>query len=134
VPVSRAAFDADGGGGGALTIDLEQVRRHRNVLLAARDLPAKLAQCSARIPTVRVRPDFALYDGFISDEDRRRCEQVRRTPPERLAHLARALHGRTARRAVFPLSRAHWPQTLSALERARWDAWRRARVRDPRAG
>ena len=35
---------------------------------------------------------------------------------------------------LFRYRARNWPQTLSAQERARWDAWRRARVRDPASG
>ena len=116
-------------------IDLEQSRRHREALLAARDLPAKLAQVFGENPYGPASdPDFALYDGFISDEDRRRCEQVRRTPPERLAHLGARFTDARLGELYFRYRARNWPQTLSALERARWDAWRRARVRDPASG
>jgi exodeoxyribonuclease-1 len=116
-------------------IDLEQARRHRDALLAARDLPAKLAQVFGENPYGPASdPDFALYDGFISDEDRRRCEQVRRTPPERLAHLGARFTDPRLGELYFRYRARNWPQTLSALERARWDAWRRARVRDPASG
>ena len=116
-------------------IDLEQSRRHREALLAARDLPAKLAQVFGENPYGPASdPDFALYDGLISDEDRRRCEQVRRTPPERLAHLDARFTDPRLGELYFRYRARNWPQTLSALERARWDAWRRARVRDPASG
>jgi len=108
-------------------IDLEQSRRHREALLAARDLPAKLAQVFGENPYGPASdPDFSLYDGLISDEDRRRCEQVRRTPPERLAHLDARFTDPRLGELYFRYRARNWPQTLSVLERARWDAWRRA--------
>ena len=116
-------------------IDLEQSRRHREALLAARDLPAKLAEVFGENPYGPASdPDVALYDGFISEEDRRRCEQVRRTPPERLAHLDARFTDPRLGELYFRYRARNWPQTLSALERARWDAWRHARVRDPASG
>ena len=116
-------------------IDVEQARRHREALLAARDLTAKLSAVYSENPFPPVTaPDQALYAGFLSDADRFRCEQVRRTAPERLAGLARELGDARLPELLFRYRARNWPQTLSAEERARWDAWRRRRVQDPASG
>ena len=116
-------------------IDLEQARRHRDALLAARDLSAKLAVVYGENPfPPATDPDQALYGGFLSDADRIRCDRVRRTEPERLAPLARELEDTRLPELLFRYRARNWPQTLSAQERARWDAWRRARVQDPASG
>ena len=116
-------------------IDLDEARRHRDALVAARDLPAKLAAVYGEKPfPPATDPEQALYDGFLSDADRVRCERVRRTPPERLAPLGRELEDGRLPELLFRYRARNWPQTLSAQERARWDAWRRARVRDPASG
>jgi exodeoxyribonuclease-1 len=116
-------------------IDLEQSRRHREALLAARDLPAKLAAVYGENPLPPITdPDQALYAGFLSDADRVRCERVRRTAPERLAGLGRDFEDGRLPELLFRYRARNWPQTLDASERARWDGWRRARARDPASG
>jgi exodeoxyribonuclease-1 len=116
-------------------IDLDQARSHRAALLAARDLPGKLAVAFAedRFPPV-ADPDQALYDGFLSDADRVRCDRVRRTPPAQLAELESVFDDARLPELLFRYRARNWPETLSAPERARWDAWRRQRVRDPASG
>jgi exodeoxyribonuclease-1 len=130
-PLSTLTVEA----GERWAIDLDEARRHRDALVAARDLPAKLAAVYGEKPfPPATDPEQALYDGFLSDADRVRCERVRRTPPERLAPLGRELEDGRLPELLFRYRARNWPQTLSAQERARWDAWRRARVRDPASG
>jgi len=74
--------------------------------------------------------DASLYDGFIGDGDKRLFRDVRITPPEALG--ARAFGFRDARlpELLFRYRARNWPQTLSTSERARWDDYRRRRLRD----
>lgn len=65
-------------------------------------------------------PELALYTGFASDADRRRCVQVRGTPPEQLGlrdfGFADAKYGEL----LFRYRARNWPQTLSQEEQVRW--------------
>jgi exodeoxyribonuclease-1 len=116
-------------------IDRQAVERHRAALLAAADLPAKLAQVVGENPLGPASdPDVALYDGFVPDEDRRRCEQVRRTAPERLAGLDARFADPRLGELYFRYRARNWPQTLTRDEKARWEATRRARLGDPACG
>jgi len=115
-------------------IDRAAVEAHRGALLAAADLPAKLAQVFGEKPYGPSDVDVALYDGFIPDEDRRRCEQVRHTPPERLASLGARFSDPRLAELFFRYRARNWPETLSREERARWDATRRARFVDEKSG
>jgi len=74
-------------------------------------------------------PDAALYDGFIGDGDKRLFNQVRATAPDALG--SRAFDFRDARlpELLFRYRARNWPGTLSAAERARWDDYRRLRLR-----
>ncbi len=113
-------------------MDAAAEQRHLETLLAQRELvQKKLAEVYAAREFPPRDPDLDLYGGFLSDADRRRCERVRATPPEALAGLD--LHFDDPRLTVllFRYRARNWPETLSREERARWDAWRRARVRDP---
>jgi exodeoxyribonuclease-1 len=77
----------------------------------------------------RVDVDASLYDSFIGDGDKRLFPAVRSTPPE---HLGAATFGfRDARlpEMLFRYRARNWPGTLSATERARWNDYRRQRLR-----
>ena len=75
-----------------------------------------------------------LYGGFLSDDDRRRCEQVRLTPPEQLAELRPAFDAAKLHELLFRYRARNWPHTLSHDERVRWEEFRRARLTEPGAG
>jgi exodeoxyribonuclease-1 len=116
-------------------IDLAQAQMHRAALLAAPDLAAKLTAVYSENPFPPIDdPDQALYAGFLTDADRLRCERVRRTPPDKLARLAREFEDLRLPELLFRYHARNWPETLTAEERARWDAWRRRRAADPASG
>ena len=72
--------------------------------------------------------DAALYDGFIDDGDRRLFPQLRSTPPEALGLENFAFRDPRLPELLFRYRARNWPATLSAGERARWDAYRRERL------
>ena len=72
--------------------------------------------------------DAALYDGFIDDADRRLFPQLRSTPPEALGTANFAFRDPRLPELLFRYRARNWPATLSAGERARWDAYRRERL------
>jgi exodeoxyribonuclease-1 len=76
----------------------------------------------------RADPDASLYDGFLSDADRRRCAQVRATPPEALGRDGFGFSDPRLDELLFRYRARNWPQLLSEDERARWDRWRRERL------
>ena len=72
--------------------------------------------------------DASLYDGFLSDADRRRCAQVRATPPRALAGHAFGFEDPRLDELLFRYRARNWPDTLAPEERERWESWRRARL------
>ncbi|HET7656571.1 MAG TPA: exodeoxyribonuclease I [Luteimonas sp.] len=72
--------------------------------------------------------DASLYDGFLSDADRRRCAQVRATPPQALAGRAFGFEDPRLDELLFRYRARNWPETLAPGERERWESWRRARL------
>ena len=72
--------------------------------------------------------DASLYDGFLGDADRRRCAQVRATPPQALGSRDFGFEDPRLVELLFRYRARNWPDNLSAAERQRWDAWRRARL------
>lgn len=74
--------------------------------------------------------DAALYDGFIGDGDKRLCGEVRATPPQALAARDFGFQDPRLPELLFRYRARNWPQTLSADEQARWDAYRHRRLRE----
>jgi exodeoxyribonuclease-1 len=113
-----------------LAIDrgLAEARAHR-LRAAGPALAEKIRQVHAfereRAPA---DPDASLYDGFLSDADRRRCAQVRATPPRLLAAQDFGFGEPRLQELLFRYRARNWPELLSPAERERWDAFRRARL------
>ncbi|GAA3917820.1 exodeoxyribonuclease I [Luteimonas lutimaris] len=74
--------------------------------------------------------DASLYDGFIGDSDKRRCADVRATPPEALGSRDFGFEDPRLVELLFRYRARNWPETLSVDERARWDDYRRHRLVD----
>ena len=79
-------------------------------------------------------PDQSLYDGFLSDHDRRLCERVRATPPQELAGLRPPFEASKLHELLFRYRARNWPETLGREERARWDQYRIQRLTRPDGG
>jgi exodeoxyribonuclease-1 len=72
--------------------------------------------------------DGSLYDGFLGDADKRRFTDVRSTPPALLGQRDFGFRDARLPELLFRYRARNWPGTLSAGERERWDAYRRARL------
>lgn len=117
-------------------MDAQAEQRHLETLRAAPGLARKLAEVFAagdRFPP-QSDPDRDLYGGFLSDDDRRRCERVRRTPTEELAPLQPGFDAAKLEELLFRYRARNWPETLQGQERLRWDEFRRERLTQAGAG
>lgn len=116
-------------------IDLEQAHARRDTLARAGDLGHRLAEVyrDSGLPP-ETDPDLALYDGFLSDADRRRGEDIRNASPEALQTMHPAFDDPRLGELLFRYRARNWPWTLSGAERADWDAWRRERLTAGDAG
>lgn len=114
-----------------LGIDAAEVERRAGVLRAAGPaLAEKVRQVFAlRGPREPGDVDGGLYDGFLDEADRRRCADVRATPPEALAARGFAFNDPRLDELLFRYRARNWPQALSAGERGRWDGYRHRRLR-----
>ncbi|MBW8808874.1 MAG: hypothetical protein JF591_08550 [Lysobacter sp.] len=115
-----------------LQIDPAQVERHAaQIREAGPELVEKVrrvyANDRARDPS---DVDASLYDAFIGDGDKRLLRNVRTTAPEALAQAAFEFRDARLPELLFRYRARNWPQTLSAGERERWDAYRRHRLVD----
>ncbi|GAB3093228.1 exodeoxyribonuclease I [Lysobacter terrae] len=76
--------------------------------------------------------DASLYDGFIGDGDKRVFAEVRATPPQALGMKTFGFRDPRLPELLFRYRARNWPETLSLSERARWNDYRRTRLRDER--
>lgn len=72
--------------------------------------------------------DASLYDGFIGDGDKRRCADVRATPPAALGGRDFGFQDPRLAELLFRYRARNWPETLDAGEHERWNAYRARRL------
>ncbi len=85
-----------------------------------------------RSPPETLDVDGSLYDGFLLDGDRRRFPDVRSTPPEALSQRDFTFKDTRLPELLFRYRARNWPDTLSADEAQRWNAFRRMRLTEDR--
>ncbi|MGH8184372.1 MAG: exodeoxyribonuclease I [Rhodanobacteraceae bacterium] len=76
----------------------------------------------------RKDPECRLYAGFASPADKRRCEAVRVTAPDRLAAAGFKFDDPGYAELLFRWRARNWPDTLDADESARWHAFVRDKL------
>lgn len=102
-----------------------------------RDAGPALAEKIRRIYADRAAPetldvDGSLYDGFLSDGDRRKFPDVRSTAPSLLGRRDFAFQDARLPELLFRYRARNWPETLSTSEAQRWNDYRRMRLtQDP---
>jgi exodeoxyribonuclease-1 len=117
-------------------MDAQAEKRHLDALRSAPGLAAKLAEvfgAGEQFPP-QSDPDRDLYGGFLSDDDRRRCEQVRRATADQLAALHPGFEAPKLEELLFRYRARNWPETLKREERLRWEEFRRERLTEAGAG
>lgn len=67
-------------------------------------------------------PELSLYGGFAGDADRRRCTQVRGTPPEQLGTREFGFNDAKYAELLFRYRARNWSHTLTPEEHTRWQA------------
>ena len=112
-----------------LELDLPAALANAERLRAAPGLPEKVrrvfANEAARTPA---DADAALYDGFVSDADKRLFPRVRNSAATALSELAAEFKDPRYPELLFRYRARNWPDTLDAVESDRWNAWRRQRL------
>ncbi|MEO5628927.1 MAG: exodeoxyribonuclease I, partial [Thermomonas sp.] len=113
-----------------LSIDPTAVlQRAERIRAAGPALAEKMRQVFAReCDFGPVDPDAALYDGFISDADKRLFASVRSAPPHVLAKQPFAFRDPRLPELLFRYRARNWPESLLPSEQARWNNYRRERL------
>ena len=117
-------------------MDAVSEQLHLDALRGAPGLAEKVAgvfDVGDRFPP-QTDPDRDLYGGFLSDEDRRRCDIVRSSAPEELGRLNLGFEASKLQELLFRYRARNWPHTLDRDERLRWEEFRRERLTEPAAG
>ena len=113
-----------------IRLDADRCQAHLLRLQGAAGLADKVARVFAAASSrgEAADADLALYQGFLSDGDRRLLREVRATPPDQLGARAFAFADARCRELLFRYRARNYPDTLSPDEVARWDEFRRIRL------
>lgn len=112
-------------------LDMDAIYRHRQQILAAKELAMKVAEIfhELRADEAGGDPDLMLYSGGFPDpHDKRLCEKIRASRPEQLAAFEAQLHDPRLPEMLFRYRARNYPQTLSAVEQQRWQDFCRRRL------
>ena len=75
-----------------------------------------------------IDPESALYDGFLNDRDRIRCEAVRNADADKLADFNPDFLDERLPELLLHYKAKNFPQSLSSDESKKWQEYRRARL------
>lgn len=119
-----------------LQIDLEQYLRHKKILDANPEFTSKLHQALEILNNERgdqsalfaneSTVDSQLYDGFISDTDKRMALSILSAEAEQISEYASKFKDQRLK-ALVPLYKArNYPSLLTSDERTAWESYRSA--------
>ena len=112
-----------------LQIDPDLLHRRAEALRAADGLAEKVRLVYARPRDERTHDaDASIYDGFVSEQDRRLCTKLRAAMPSALPAFATQFSDPRLVELSFRYQARNWPESLDAGQQARWNAYRHARL------
>ena len=116
-------------------IDWQQIEAHKQQLLSDNALITKLKDMYSRKRDMpEMDADSALYGGFISNDDRKLCNQVLTTSAETLSSWTPKFKS-SRLQTLYPRYRArNWPETLDPQEQQKWKQFCQARLIDGEFG
>lgn len=114
-----------------IRLDPDACHAHLQRLREVEDLAERVrtvyaAKADAWAP--REDPECNLYAGFPSPGDKRRCGQVRATPPTQLGAARLGFDDTRYDELLFRYRARNWPDTLGTDERERWRAFVRNKL------
>lgn len=102
-------------------IDPARCRAHADRIAANPGFRSRVVEAHAGPPAEEsVDVDLALYEGFITDHDRRLCDEVRQCTPEALAGWQPDFADERLPELLFRYRARNWPESLDADEMRRW--------------
>ncbi|WP_399680122.1 exodeoxyribonuclease I [Xenophilus sp.] len=115
-------------------VDLAQAMRHAEIAAGLPDMSAIWAEVYARPKEATPDVDEDLYGGFVGNADRRRLNELRTLPGERLAAKRAAFDDPRLEELLFRYRARNFPATLDEAEQARWHAHRVAKLIEGEGG
>ncbi len=117
-----------------LNIDKALCEQHWQVLKNA-DLKAKLQQVfKGEVFKKSTDVEQQLYNGFLTDADKRTCAKVRGASGEQLQQSMFVFEDDRLNTMLFRYRARYFPDTLSAIEQEEWEQWRKDWLTNPDAG
>ncbi|HIP80989.1 MAG TPA: exodeoxyribonuclease I [Leucothrix mucor] len=112
-------------------IDWQVIEVNKQKLLNDETLIRRLEEmCTRKRDSGDCDADSNLYGGFISNDDRKLCNRVLTSSPEKLANWTPDFKS-TRLQTLYPRYRArNWPETLNEAEQLQWQNFCRARLFD----
>jgi len=112
-------------------INWEIIEANKQKLISSDTLIRRLEEMYGRKREQSERDaDSNLYGGFISNADRKLCNQILTSSPEKLANWKPPFKS-TRLQTLYPRYRArNWPETLNEAEQKQWQAFCQARIID----
>ncbi|OEZ96212.1 exodeoxyribonuclease I [Duganella phyllosphaerae] len=115
-------------------IDLDQSKANAALAAAGRNLDAEWAQVFHRPLGEPLDVDEDLYNGFISKDDRRTLDSLRKESPARLAVASPSFGDARLAELVFRYRARNYPETLSEAEMEQWEQHRAGRFYEGTGG
>lgn len=129
-PVIAPFMTLDGKAAKKYGIDLDRCRQNLAVLQAAPGIAKKVQQVLAETKfEKRTDPDQMLYGGgFFSPDDKSRMAQIHTMAPEELVGFEPPFDDSRLPEMLFRMRARNYPETLTAEEQQRWQAFRQERL------
>ena len=115
-------------------IDLEQGKAYAAIAAAGRDLAQVWEEVFYRPAGEPLDVDEDLYNGFISKDDRRLLDTLRRESPARLAVASPSFSDGRLAELLFRYRARNFPETLSETEMEHWEQHRASRFYEGAGG
>ena len=108
----------------------EKVDENLRILLNHPEFAEKMREKVENHPEYApaIDPESALYDGFLNDRDRIRCEAVRNAKESELADFNPEFVDERLPELLLHYKAKNFPRTLTADEEEKWQAYRHARL------
>jgi exodeoxyribonuclease-1 len=112
-------------------IDWQVIETNKQKLLNDDTLISRLKEMYSRKREAKeIDADSNLYGGFISNNDRKLCNQVITTSPETLASWTPQFKSTRLQTLYLRYRARNWPETLSEAEQKQWKSFCQARLID----
>lgn len=131
-PVVTSPAVLDAARASAYEIDLQQCKRHWEMLQSSQGLATKLAAVfGEEMSQGEVDPDFMIYSGgFFGESDKSLMQTIRATSATDLGRLDLPFRDKRLREMLFRYRARNYKETLSVDELAQWEKFRQHRLTD----